>query len=158
MWEGSVRTLPVGGMGVGTSEGLGLIAGLVRFAEFDVGGRARLSPRDGPRGQNHVFRPLRSIARGFVRQRQRGAAAPPAAHQHPQYTVPYLESGGLEPHILGTVSRLGQALQLSAAVSFTAVDVEYRTTVSFGFGGYGTFEARDVRDEWSRAEGVAGGR
>ena len=56
-------------MGVGTSEGLGLIAGLVRFAEFDVGGRARLAPRDGPRGQNHVFRPLRGIARRFVRAR-----------------------------------------------------------------------------------------
>ena len=68
-WDGLVRTLPVGGIGVGTSEGLGLIAGLVRFAEFDVGGRARLAPRDGPRGQNHVFRPLRGIARRFVRAR-----------------------------------------------------------------------------------------
>eukprot|EP00966_Prymnesium_polylepis_P196160 4546744-Prymnesium_polylepis.1 len=59
-WEGVLRTLPVGGMGVavGTSEGLGFIlAGLVRLADFDVGGRARLTLRDGPRGQNHVFRP-----------------------------------------------------------------------------------------------------
>ena len=46
-----------------------MIAGLVRFAEFDVGCRARLAPRDGPRGQNHVFRPLRGIARRFVRAR-----------------------------------------------------------------------------------------
>ena len=46
-WEGVLRTFPVGVMGVGTSEGLGLIAGLVRFADFDVGGRARLATRDG---------------------------------------------------------------------------------------------------------------
>ena len=57
-------------MGVGTSEGLGSRAGRVRFADFDVGGRARLAARYSPMGQKHVFQPLSCIASLFVRVRR----------------------------------------------------------------------------------------
>ena len=69
MGRRTLCTFPVDGTVVGTSEGLGLIAGLVRVAIFDVGGRARLAARYSPMGQKHVFQPLSGIARRFVRAR-----------------------------------------------------------------------------------------
>ena len=52
-----------------SSEDLGSIAGLVRSSDSDVGGCRCPAARDGRRGENDVFRPLRGIASGFVRAR-----------------------------------------------------------------------------------------
>ena len=82
MLGGHLRTLPVGEIHVGSSEGLGSIAGLVRSSDSDVGGCRCPAARDGRRGENDVFRPLRGIASGFVRARliscgERGLAGLP---------------------------------------------------------------------------------
>ena len=69
MLGGHLRTLPVGETHVGSSEGLESIAGLVRSSDSDVGGCRCPAARDGRRGENDVFRPLRGIASGFVRAR-----------------------------------------------------------------------------------------
>ena len=66
---GQLRTLPVSETHVGSSEGLGSIAGLVRSSDSDVAGCRCPAARDGRRGENDVFRPLRGIASGFVRAR-----------------------------------------------------------------------------------------
>jgi hypothetical protein len=52
---GHLRTLPVSETHVGSSEGLGSIAGLVRSSDSDVGGCRCPAARDGRRGENDVF-------------------------------------------------------------------------------------------------------
>ena len=66
---GHLRTLPVGETHVGSFKGLGSIAGLVRSSDSDVGGCRCPAARDGRRGENDIYRPLRGIASGFVRAR-----------------------------------------------------------------------------------------